>query len=166
MISPERISKFEAEKKAFFESVEGKKFINKYKNFKIDPRIPTLSDGGIDWEFFIDSALEYVSIIDFYAMTPIEVVRQIEAGRRRDCRIAKVGVKPESPEPPKLNKGEPGANPYEWLDWYDLMNRLGFYITLKEIAHRSGWSIGTIRKKHSQYIAEGGYFRSNNLGTK
>jgi hypothetical protein len=54
---------------------------------EIDPRIPIKPDGNIDWVKFRHLAQEYVSALDFWDMTPIEVVDQIEAGHRHDERI-------------------------------------------------------------------------------
>jgi hypothetical protein len=45
------------------------------------------TNGEIDWDSFTDAALEYISFLDFLDMTPIETVRQIEAGRRHDEKL-------------------------------------------------------------------------------
>lgn len=55
---------------------------------------------------------------------------------------------PKTPEPKSK-----GGNIDLWLDWYHKMTDNGFKCTLKEVAEKSGYSLGYIKQKHMVYRA-------------
>jgi len=112
MISPERIAKFESEKKTFHESEEGKVFINDFrdklnKTFLSTVELPLDADED-DW---IEKAAEYLSPIEFkefvenFLIGGIESIvylrTKIRQSKKKNAKMRQMEAKPEKPKPPK-----------------------------------------------------------------
>jgi hypothetical protein len=75
--------------------------------------------------------------------------------RNMDAQATQLGMMAmpkEPPQPPELKKN--GGKISLWLDWYHSMRDKGFKCTLKDVASKSGYSLGYIKQRHMVYQAK------------